>query len=78
MSQPDLAVLSDCRPGEKAVVEKFGRNLTQDALPPLKPGEEVTVGGFSLDRSAVRVTTADGRTLDIPTPQAENIWVRPA
>ena len=76
MSMPDRAVLSDCRPGEKAVVEKFGRNLAQDAVTGLKPGDTLTVGGFSLDRSAIRITTDDGRTLDIPTPQAENIWVR--
>ena len=79
MSQPGLAVLSDCKPGEKAVVEKFGRNLAPDAIAGLgvKPGDTVTLEGFSLDRSSVRVTI-DGRTLDIPTPQAENIWCRPA
>jgi len=77
MSQPDLAVLSDCKPGEKAVVERFGRNLAQDTVTGLKPGDEVTVEGFSLDRSAVRVTVG-GKTLDIPIRQAENIWCRPA
>lgn len=76
MSQPDLAVLSDCKPGGKAVVARFGRNLAQDTVTGLKPGDEVTVEGFSLDRSGVRVTV-DGKTLDIPTAQAENIWVRP-
>ena len=79
MSLPGLAVLSDCKPGGKAVVEKFGRNLAPDAAAKLniRPGDAVTVEGFSLDRSSVRVTV-DGRTLDIPTPQAENIWCRPA
>ena len=77
MSQPDLAVLSDCKPGGKAVVARFGRNLAQDTVTGLKPGDEVTVEGFSLDRSGVRVTV-DGKTLDIPTAQAENIWCRPA
>jgi len=79
MSQPGLAVLSDCKPGEKAVVEKFGRNLAPDAVAGLniKPGDDLTVEGFSLDRSAVRVSTA-GKTLDIPTVLAENIWCRPA
>ena len=77
MSQPDLAVLSDCNPGGKAVVARFGRNLAQDTVTGLKPGDEVTVEGFSLDRSSVRVTV-DGKTLDIPTAQAENIWCRPA
>lgn len=76
LSMPDFKVLSDCAPGEKAVVEKFGRNLAPDAVPRLKPGDTVTVEGFSLDRSSVRVTV-NGKTLDIPTPQAENIWVRP-
>ena len=76
MSQPDLVVLSDCKPGGKAVVVRFGRNLAQDTVTGLKPGDEVTVEGFSLDRSGVRVTV-DGKTLDIPTAQAENIWCRP-
>ena len=76
MSQPGLKVLSDCRPGEKAVVEKFGRNIAADAVPQLKPGDAVTVEGFSLDRSALRVTVG-GRTFEAPTPLAENIWVRP-
>ena len=77
MSQPDLAVLSDCKPGGKAVVARFGRNLAQDTVTGLKPGDEVTVEGFSLDRSSVRVTV-DGKTFDIPTAQAENIWCHPA
>ena len=79
MSRPDLAVLSDCKPGGKAVVEMFGRNLAPDAVAALgvRPGDAVTLEGFSLDRSSVRVTV-DGRTLDIPTAQAENIWCRPA
>ena len=79
MSLPGLAVLSDCKPGEKAVVERFGRNLASDAVAGLgiKPGDSVTVEGFSLDRSSIRVTVGD-KTLEIPTPQAENIWVRPA
>ena len=83
MSMPGLAVLSDCKPGETVVVEKFGRNLAPPpghsfgghGQIPLKPGDAVTVEGFSLDRSGVRVTV-DGNTLDIPTPQAENIWCR--
>ena len=79
MSLPGLAVLSDCKLGEKALVEKFGRNLAPDAVAGLgiKPGDALTVEGFSLDRSMVRVTVG-GKTLEIPTPQAENIWVRPA
>lgn len=76
LSMPEFKVLSDCAPGEKAVVEKFGRNLAPDALPRLRQGDAVTVEGFSLDRSSVRVTI-NGKTLDVPTPQAENIWVRP-
>lgn len=76
LSLPEFKVLSDCAPGEKAVVEKFGRNLAPDALPRLRQGDAVTVEGFSLDRSSVRVTI-NGKTLDVPTPQAENIWVRP-
>ena len=77
LSLPDLAVLSDCKSGEKAVVEKFGRNLAQDAATGLKPGDALAVEGFSLDRSSVRVTVGD-RILEVPTPLAENIWVRPA
>ena len=75
---PGLAVLSDCKPGETVAVEKFGRNLAPDAVAGLnlKPGDAVTVEGFSLDHSGVRVTVG-GKTLDIPTPQAENIWCRP-
>ena len=77
MAQPDLAVLSDCKPGEKAIVEKFGRNLAPGEVAGLNPGDEMTVEGFSLDRSSVRVTVG-GKSLDIPIRQAENIWCRPA
>ena len=77
MSMPELKVLSDCAPGEKVVVEKFGRNIAPDAVPRLKTGDTMTVEGYSLDRSAVRVTAA-GCSFEAPTPLAENIWVRPA
>ena len=76
MSHPELAVLSDCKPGETAVVDHFGRNLAPGAVTGLKPGDEVTVEGFSLDRSGMRVTVG-GKTFEISTPQAENIWCRP-
>ena len=77
MSLPGFAVLSDCKPGETVVVDRFGRNLAPGAVTELKPGDAVTVEGFSLDRSGVRVTV-EGKTFEIPTPQAENIWCRPA
>ena len=76
LSMPDLKVLSDCAPGSRVAVEKTGRNISADAVPGLKPGDAATVEGFSLDRSAIRVTVA-GRTFEVPTPLAENIWVRP-
>ena len=76
LSMPDLKVLSDCEPGSRVVVEKNGRNISPDAVPGLKPGDAVTVEGFSLDRSAIRVTVS-GSTIEVPTPLAENIWVRP-
>ena len=78
LSLPGLAVLSDCRPGETVAVEKFGRNLAPDAVAELnlRPGDAVTVDGFSLDRSNMRVTVG-GKTFDIPTRHAENIWCRP-
>ena len=75
LARPELKVLSECVPGEKAVAEKFGRNIEPDAEMPLKPGDEMTVEGFSLDRSAIRVTVAGG-TFHVPTSLAENIWVR--
>lgn len=75
LARPELKVLSECVPGEKAVAEKFGRNIGQNADIPLKSGDEMTVEGFSLDRSAVRVTVSGG-TFDVPTSLAENIWVR--
>ena len=75
LAQPGFKVLSECVPGEKAVAEKFGRNIEPDAEMPLKPGDEMTVEGFSLDRSAIRVTVAGG-TFHVPTSLAENIWVR--
>ena len=75
LARPELKVLSECVPGEKAVAEKFGRNIGQNAEIPLKSGDEMTVEGFSLDRSAVRVTVSGG-TFDVPTSLAENIWVR--
>jgi len=76
LSMPEFKVLSDCEPGARVTVEKFGRNIAADAVPKLKPGLNATVEGFSLDRSAVRVTVG-GATFDVPTPLAENIWVRP-
>ncbi len=75
LARPELKVLSECVPGEKAVAEKFGRNIGQNAEILLKSGDEMTVEGFSLDRSAVRVTVSGG-TFDVPTSLAENIWVR--
>ena len=75
LARPELKVLSECVPGEKAVAEKFGRNIGQNAEIPLKSGDEMTVEGFSLDRSAVRVTVS-GSTFDVPASLAENIWVR--
>ena len=78
MSMPGFLVLADCKPGASVAVERFGRNLAPDAVAGLglKPGDAVTVEGFSLDRSAVRVTVG-GDTFAVPTPVAENIWVRP-
>lgn len=76
LARPELKVLSDCEPGTSVTVEKFGRNIAADAVPKLKTGETLTIEGFSLDRSAVRVTVGGG-TLDVPTPLAENIWVLP-
>jgi len=76
MSRPDLVVLSDCKPGKTVVVDHFGRNLAQNSVKGLKNGSTVTLEGFSLDRSSVRVSVG-GKSLDIPTPQAENIWCRP-
>ena len=76
LAQPDLKVLSDCVPGERVTVEKFGRNLAPDAVTGIKPGDAATVEGFSLDRSAVRITLG-GQQLSIGISAAENIWVRP-
>ena len=76
LAQPDLKVLSDCVPGERVTVEKFGRNLAPDAVTGLKTGDAATVEGVSLDRSAVRITR-DGLQLSIGIAAAENIWVRP-
>ena len=75
LSMPEFKVLSDCAPGSRVIVEKNGRNIPADAVPGLKPGDAMTVEGFSLDRSAIRVTVA-GRTIEVPTPLAENIWGR--
>ena len=77
LAQPDLKVLSDCVPGERVTVEKFGRNLAPDAVTGLRTGDDATVEGFSLDRSAVRITR-DGQQLSIGISAAENIWVRPS
>jgi len=76
LAMPELKVLSDCEPGAHITVEKFGRNLAADSVPRIKPGDAATVEGFSLDRSAIRVT-AGGKTVEVPTPLAENIWCRP-
>ena len=77
LAQPDLKVLSDCVPGERVTVEKFGRNLAPDAVTGLKTGDAATVEGVSLDRSAVRITLG-GQQLSIGISAAENIWVKPA
>lgn len=75
LARPELKVLSECAPGENAVAEKFGRNIVPDAQMPLNLGDEMTVEGFSLDRSTIRVTVSGG-TFEVPTSLAENIWVR--
>ena len=75
LAQPGFKVLSECVPGEKAVAEKFGRNILPDAEIPFKSGDEITMEGFSLDRSSIRVSIAGG-TFNVPTSLAENIWVR--
>ena len=75
LARPELKVLSECIPGEKAVAEKFGRNILPDAEIPFKSGDEITMEGFSLDRSSIRVSIAGG-TFNVPTSLAENIWVR--
>ena len=75
LARPELKVLSECAPGETAVAEKIGRNVAPDAEIPLEPGDEMTVEGFSLDRSTIRVTVS-GSTFNVSTALAENIWVR--
>lgn len=75
MEHPELKVLSECVPGEKVVVKEFGRNIVRGAKMPFKTGVRMNVEGFSLDRSAIRVTVA-GSTVNVPTQLAENIWVR--
>ena len=84
MAQTGLMVMSDCTPGSKVVVERFGRNLESPLghtfgghhQIPLRISDVVTIEGLSLDRSAVRVTR-DGQPLSISIAAAENIWVQP-
>ena len=76
LERPDsksFCTLKDIAPGEEAEIYDFSRNLPSPETTGLQRGEKVTVSGFSLDKSTLKVNSS-GKTLDIPVADAENIW----
>lgn len=69
----DLVLLSSLEPGERAKVAKIGRNLEGIRLP-VAVGDEVKLGGITLDRSRFRVAIA-GKMRELPVEVAENLYV---
>ena len=70
-----VCVLSELRPGECGIVEKFGRNLKEGDSLDLSAGDLLVLQGVSLDKTAYRITHK-GKNREVPLPVAENLWVR--
>ena len=70
-----VCVLSELRPGERAVVELFSRNLADNIPEGIAIGNPLVLDGVSLDKTLFQVTVS-GQPREIPLHQAENIWVR--
>lgn len=70
-----VCVLSELRPGECGIVEKFGRNLKEGDSLDLSAGDLLVLQGISLDKTAYRITHK-GKNREVPLPVAENLWVR--
>ncbi len=70
-----VCVLSELRPGERAVVELFSRNLADNIPYGIAIGNPLVLDGVSLDKTLFQVTVS-GQPREIPLHQAENIWVR--
>ena len=70
-----VCVLSELHPGESGILEKFSRNIHQNAAEGLKEGDRLVLQGITLDKTAYRVI-CEGKRKDIPLQTAENIWIR--
>ena len=68
-----LKVLTTFTPGETVILKQYGRNLsgTEEGLPP--PESELTVCGFSLDRSELQLKQGE-TMIALPVELAENLW----
>jgi DtxR family Mn-dependent transcriptional regulator len=71
-----LAVLTEFDVGKVVAIQRFGRNIGQADLSMLSLGDTVTIDGFSLDKTSIRLNR-EGTILEIPIHVAENIWVAP-
>ena len=71
-----LAVLTEFDVGKVVAIQRFGRNIGQADLSMLSLGDTVTIDGFSLDKTSIRLNR-EGAILEIPIHVAENIWVAP-
>ena len=80
MESPDtasLAVLTECGIGKVVTIERFGRNVSPTDVMVLTVGDTVTIDGYSLDKSSLRLNRA-GYIIEIPIQVAENLWVKQA
>ena len=71
----NVCVLNELAIGEKAVVERFGRNLGEHVSIGLKIGETVVVSSLSLDKTLLSLVVG-ARNLELPISIAENVWVK--
>ena len=70
----NLELLSNLKPGTKAVIEYSGRNIPEQFKGSYPAGSEVTVKSVSLDKTSLAVLI-DNCEINIPSEHAQNIWV---
>ena len=67
-------VLSEVESGSRISVLKIGKNVSALSNLPFAVGDTLTVQGWSLDKSSIRIKK-DGDEISIPLEIAENLWV---
>ncbi|MBO7742318.1 MAG: metal-dependent transcriptional regulator [Victivallales bacterium] len=76
-SSREFAVISELSPGVRCCYHRASALLSPSEARALflQPGEPITIGEWTLDRSAVAVYSASGERRLIPAAVAENLWV---